>query len=520
MMYSTLTPAEMKALEQQWMQETGIPGILLMEHAAQGIVAALKRYAGHGRVLFLCGPGNNGGDGYAAARLWQAAGGVSVIWELTAQQRGDAALNRSLCLAENHRIPIHTLTDGPLPEDGQPIAAVVDALFGTGLTRPLSGKASELAAYAVRMYAAGIPVIAVDIPSGLDGATGKALGPAVRATETVTFHRLKQGLVLGESADHTGRLTVWPILMDADYGQGSISTPLRVMTPDSKPIGFSRKPGTHKGDCGKAVLLVGSMGMAGAAALCARAAIKGGAGLTFILARASIVPILQTLVPGAVCVPLPEKDGRLTDEAAAIAREKLQGADAAAIGCGLGQSDDLLPLLQVFHEAPCAVVWDADALNLLSAHKQLLPLPAKDYITPHPGEAARLLGCAAGDVLSDGLSALRRLHGVCGCSVLLKGARTLMTDGSAIAVNITGSPAMAKGGSGDILTGLLTALAAQHARCDDCSSIHTPLLMLQWAALAHGMAGLRAARLYGEAHVLPEQLCGCIRFDMEGMNEG
>lgn len=510
MMYQTIKPDEMKALEQAWMRETGIPGMLLMEHAAQGVVAALKRYTDHGRVLFLCGPGSNGGDGYAAARLWQAAGGQSSIWELTDRQKGDAALNRSLCLNRDRPIRICTLDEqASLPDGDEQPDAVVDAMFGTGLSRPLEGTARELAARTELWRRSGVPVIAVDIPSGLDGTTGKALGVAVHADETVTFHRLKQGLVLGDSADHTGRLTVHPILIPAAYG--AAADPIRVLTPDGRPLLPARRPGAHKGSFGKVVIFAGRMGMAGAAALCAKAAVRSGAGLTYILARASIVPVLQVLVPGAVCVPLPEQDGCLTAEAAAIAADRLRDADAAAVGCGLGQSDDLLPVLSAFREASCPVVWDADALNLLASQPSLLPLPARHAMTPHPGEAARLLGCATGEVLFDARAALHRLHDACGCHVLLKGARTLMTDGCYDAANITGSPAMAKGGSGDILTGIITALAAQQGTLT--------LETLQQAALVHGMAGIRAGARYGESHVLPEQLTDCIRFDEEGMKD-
>ena len=490
----TITPSQMKQLEADFMNEYHLPGALLMEHAAQGVVTALRELVSCGRVLFLCGPGNNGGDGYAAARLWQQAGGTSVIWQLIADASGDAGMN--LALAKQAGIPIcQPEEDAPLP----PCDAVCDALFGTGLNRAPEGPA---AAWIRRVNASGLPIVAVDIPSGMNGLTGKPMGPTIRAAVTVTFHRPKQGLVIADSAGYTGRLIVHPILIPQAYG---CQEGLRCLQPQELPSLLpARDPNAHKGTYGRTVLFVGSTGMAGAAALCAKAALKVGSGLTTLLVRASILPIVQMLVPGATCIVLPEENGFLTPAAGAFAAETLRGATAAAVGCGLSQSEDAIPVLKAFHEADCPVVWDADALNLLSTHPQLLPLPDKDFITPHPGEAARLLHCSTAQILADPLTALAQLHRIAGCQVLLKGARTLMTDGSAIAANLYGSPAMAKGGSGDILTGVLAGLLAQQLLPDD-------LTTLQCAALLHGLAGKRAAEQYGEYSVTPEAMVDCIR---------
>ncbi len=487
----TITPEEMKALETDYMQQTGVPGALLMEHAAQGVAAALGRHAApSGRVLFLCGPGNNGGDGYASARLWQARGGQSVIAEMSSAPRGDAGMNREL--ARQMGISLHPLRDAAAQLNG--CDAVCDALFGTGLDRAIEGEAAAIIA---QVNAAGKPVIAVDIPSGLHGKTGHPTGPVIRATETVTFHRMKQGLLLGESADWAGQIAVQPILMPAAWGD---VPGLRCMTPADLPALLPpRRPGAHKGTYGKAVLLVGSYGMAGAAALCARACVKAGAGLVYVLCPAAVLPVVQVLVPGAVCAALPERDGEIAPEAAEMASAWLHGATCGAIGCGLGQSKALLPILAAFRAAACPVIWDADALNLLAASTDLLPLPAHHVITPHPGEAARLLRASVPAVEGDRLAALRHLHARCGCGVLLKGARTLMTDGKVTAVNRFGSPAMAKGGSGDILTGLLCGLCCQRQDADMLEN-------MQMATLLHGLAGIRAAARYGERGVLPEQL--------------
>ena len=511
-MMTTIIPADMKALETRFMQENNVPGALLMEHAALGVVDAIARYTDKGTVVFLCGPGNNGGDGYAAARLWQDRGGQSHIIEVTTDVRGDALLNRQKALDAG--IPCELARDDAY-YDLPPCDVIVDALFGTGLARPVDGSAAHLIHCANDMTDFhDVPIIAVDIPSGIDGTTGEVLGwEAVRATETVTFHRIKQGLLLGNAPDFVGKITVQPITiplgdeLDDEYGG------LTIFSPADLGSGLFTRPQTcHKGDFGRVLLFCGSRGMAGAASLCTNAAMRAGAGLTTILCRESLLPILQTLAPGAMCAVLPERDGVLLPEAAEVARKALDRADAACIGCGMGQTDDLLPLLHLFAEADCPVVWDADALNLLAKHGDLLPLKDADVITPHPGEAARLLGCNADEITGDALSALHRLHEKYGCTVLLKGARTLITDGETTCCNLYASPALAKGGSGDVLAGIITALLAR--RIDPLDSVDAAA----YGALIHGLAGIRAAKKYGENCPLPTDIVDCIRLDGEGLD--
>ncbi|MBR3494442.1 MAG: NAD(P)H-hydrate dehydratase [Clostridia bacterium] len=488
-MRETITPQAMQALEQGWMRERGVPPVLLMEHAALGLAAAIRRRCA-GRelpVLFLCGPGNNGGDGYAAARLWRAEGGQSLVWELKAPASETAALVRSLALEAG--VPVETLQAAP--DQLPPCALIVDALFGTGLSRAPEGLPAALIRLA---NGSGVPVLAADIPSGLNGETGEAYDPCVQAAETVTFHRMKQGLLLRDGCRVSGEITVHPILIPPQAGD---VPGLRFLTPEELPEILPRRaPDSHKGTWGRAVLLVGSPGMAGAAALCAAACIRGGCGLTKILCPPELVPVLQVLVPGATCQALPEDP----EAAAALARQQLESADRAAVGCGLGTRESLLPLLRVFREAACPVVWDADALNLLARHPEALPLPAHHVITPHPAEAARLLGWDTGAVTREPLAALRALRERCGCRVLLKGARTLMTDGIHEAIQPIGTPALAKGGSGDVLTGLLTALLRRTRPAEDA------LLPLQAACWLHVQAALRGAAELGEDALAPEEL--------------
>ena len=495
----TITPAAMKALEATYMAESGVPGALLMEHAAQGVCAAVARYASVGdTALFLCGPGNNGGDGYAAARLWQSRGGHSIIWELNDRPRGDAGVNRRLAQAAG--IPLCPPGDAPdcLPS----CAVVVDALFGTGLDRMPTGTAAALIRLA---NGSGKPIIAVDVPSGLDGLTGRVLGEAVHATETITFHRPKNGLLLGNGPAYVGRVTVHPILIPAAYGA---APGMACLTPADLPRLVPPRPAcAHKGDLGRIVILAGSHGMAGAAALCTRACLKAGAGLVTVLCRADVLPLVQALAPGAVCQELPEKDGCLLPQAAGVAASALAGASSAIVGCGLGRTDDLLPVLSAFRQAVCPVVWDADALNLLASCPALLPLPVHAVITPHPGEAARLLNLSAPQITADAPAALSVLQARCGCHVLLKGARTLMTDGYITAVNPIGTPALARGGSGDVLIGLLGALLARARLAPGQTILET----MQLAVYLHARAAIDAASHYGEDCMPIEALVDFIR---------
>lgn len=481
-MFTTITPGAMQALEQQYMQAHGVPGALLMEHAAQAVCVALQRHIPGGHALFLCGPGNNGGDGYAAARLWQVMGGTAAVMELSAAAHGDAGMNRRLALEAGVSIRSAAL---PLP----PCDMLVDALFGTGLSRPAEGLAAEL----IRAMNQGdTPVLAVDIPSGLDGETGRALGETVHAVETVTFHRVKQGLLLRQGPACAGKITLAPILIPENYGD---APGLRWMDrQDVSRLIPPRPADCHKGSFGRVVIFAGSEGMAGAAAFAAGAAVKAGAGLTTVLCRQAVLPIVQALAPGATCQPLNRAD----------VPRLLARADAAVAGCGLGLETDALPVLAHFRQAACPVVWDADALNLLARTGETLP--ANAVITPHPGEAARLLGWTVQRVAEEPLGALSALHRRYGCHVLLKGAHSLMTDGTRTAVNVTGSPALAKGGSGDVLSGMLGALLARHLPC-------TQLEAMQLAALLHGEAGIRAAGQWGENCVTPMELIRSIRLD-------
>ena len=340
------------------------------------------------------------------------------------------------------------------------------------------------------------PVIAVDIPSGIDGETGAAPDAFIRASATVTFHAPKRGLYLTARREAVGKLTIADIgLWEMTYVTGTLKKALHpplcsVYTPLALRYLGKRKLSAHKGDCGRVLIYAGKTGMAGAAAMCLKAAVTAGAGLTTAACEKGIMPILQTLVPNAMCMEIGE------------AAQSPPAYDVLALGCGLGQSEEIWRNILSLWNPEKPSVWDADALNLLAKHP--MKLGKKAVITPHPGEAARLLGCAVEDILKDRLAAARALAEKYGCTAVLKSDVSVICaigeDGPEYMLNAVGSPALAKGGSGDALTGILAARLAQT----------DPLQAAAQACLWHGMAGVAGEKQYGQRELTTDQLISCL----------
>lgn len=515
-MLRTITPSEMKRVETRVMRETSITGEALMQNAAAHVARAVhRRMAGRaGLVVCLCGTGNNGGDGLAAMRILMEENPAfrGECWLLPGRLSADAQreLDRLTEAAGSPpRVAVHRI-EGifPIPEK---VACAVDALFGTGLSRPLEGAARTACEALQALAEAGVPVVAVDIPSGLNGETGQVMGAAVRACETVTFHRPKPGLYLGQGPDCAGEITVADIglgapeaaaLDDAD-GMRILERCDRLLPPRARTA--------HKGSFGRVVLWAGSRGMAGAAAIAATAALRAGAGLVTVACPDDVVDVVQTLCPCATCAPLSTQDEDAAWEALSSALER---ADALGAGCGLGQGPMaaalLERLLRFLHGRALPCVLDADALNLLARRPAWLADGAAHVLTPHPGEAARLLGVSTAEILADMPGAAARIRRRYGAAVVLKGARSVLCAEEGMALNSFGTPAMAKGGSGDALTGVMAALLAGRAAgayaMDD-------LFLMQAACALHGLAGERAARRCGERGMLATDLCACLGFD-------
>lgn len=479
-MLHTISPQDMQEMEHAFLDGTGYPSLLLMEHAAQAVVKELSDLVQPGsRVLFACGGGNNGGDGCAAARLWMAQGGQADVWLLKSpsQMKGDAGVNAGLLGACGARFNV---VYAEAPELPLGCAAVVDALFGTGLDRELDGAALSMVR---RINESGLPVVAVDIPSGVDGATGRVLGEAVRASVTVAFHRAKHGHFLFPGRELSGRLVVADIGILPDWdGAQSVDV---LEDADVHALLPARAKDAHKGTHGHVLCVAGSEGMAGAACLCTSAAIRAGAGLVTAACPMPVLGALQTLVPCAMARVVSygaSIDEGAGEELAALA----QGKRALALGPGLGTDEGTWRALTGLIASDIPKVIDADALNLLARHGG--QVGKNTVLTPHPGEMARLLGLSIEEIVGSPMECALRLSRQMGVCVLLKGATTMIAQGEELSMNITGCDGMGTGGCGDVLTGVIASLMAQGM---------SPMEAARVGAHVHGRAGERAQQRLG-----------------------
>ena len=500
-MRPVFSAAEMHDLDRRAMAELGIPGATLMENAGRGaaaVIAALLPSLGAprrgARVVIVCGKGGNGGDGFVVAR-WLRRRGVHPLVLLAARPAdvvGDAAVK----LAALRRAGVRPI----VIEDDVGAAArlaegqiVVDALVGTGARGAPGGL---IAALIERINASGRPVVALDIPSGLPADGGPPPGVALRAAATITFAGLKYGLVMPPGIDFAGRVTTVPIgIPDAEVARG-IRTWL-IERSDVAACCPPRPRDVHKGTYGHLLIVGGSLGKTGAAALAARAAMRTGAGLVTVATAASQQPVVAGLLLESMTEALAEtRAGSVALEAGDRVLELAAARDAVALGPGLGLDADTQELARTLArrlDRPLAL--DADALTALAGRLDLLrDSPASRCLTPHPGEMARLLGATVADVQRDrvgttrGVATAQRVH------VALKGATTVVgaPDGR-VFLNPTGNPGMASGGTGDALTGMLGAFLARRMEPADA---------LIAAVYLHGLAGdLAAARLGEESLV-------------------
>ncbi len=440
----------------------GLPGLVLMESAASAVTQVVAaRFAEAGRVLVVCGPGNNGGDGLAAARQLRCLGAdVEVVLPLGADSlRGDAA--KQLELARAFGVEVRGGGEGPVSAVEaalEGVAVVVDALFGTGLDRPLEGPLLEV----VRLLnASGRPVVAVDVPSGLSGSRADVFGETVDAAVTVTFGAPKVAHVLPPACYRCGDVAVAdigipPWVLEEHAALGVVEG---IDVAGWMP---RRAADAHKGHFGHLVVVAGRTGRAGAAALAARAGVVLGAGLVTVGTVAAAVAPLQALVPEAMVDVLPAgPDGTVSGEGL----EGLLGkATAVAVGPGLGTGDGPRRLVEaMIRDWKGPLLLDADALTLIAGRLEIVAArEGATVLTPHPGELARVLGRETADVVRDRLGAAADAARLGGAVVLAKGARTVVAaPGRRTLINPTGSPGLASGGAGDTLTGLIGSLLAQ-----------------------------------------------------------
>ena len=500
-MQPLFTAAEMRALDARAIATLGMPGPRLMEHAGRGAAAVIAREWAPLRgkhVLVLCGKGNNGGDGFVVARHLKARGARPRVLLVARRSEvgGDAAQALARWRGRIEEIhDEHGLTTLAHALDATDL--VVDALLGTGLTGPARGiVAQSIERVNVSAGRRGVPVVALDLPSGLGSDGGALLGPTVRATVTATFAGLKRSLMLHPAAPLAGRVVVVPIGIPPEEVARGLET-FALEEDDIRPLFPPRPPEAHKGTYGHLLVIAGSAGKTGAAALAGRAALRSGVGLCTVATPASQQPVVAGFSMELMTEPIAETSAQ---SLAVKAREHLVdlalARDAVAVGPGISLDPESQALARALvAEVPRPMVVDADALSALAGHLDLLEQgPAARVLTPHPGEMARMLGTSIAQVQADRIESVRRFCVEHRVHLVLKGARSVLgaPDGR-VFVNPTGNPGMATGGSGDVLTGMIGAFLAR--RFD-------PLAALQAGCYLHGLAGDLAAADRGEEGLL------------------
>lgn len=471
----------------------GTPGFELMQRAARATWRALVRHWPSANELsVVAGHGNNAGDGYLVAVLARRAGWHVRVLAVGDPQRlqGDAALAHAEAVSEGVAIQAWGA-------QSELRGIVLDALLGTGLTGEVRAPyAGAIAA----INGSGLPVAAVDIPSGLCADTGRILGAAVRADLTVTFIGLKLGLFTGDAADVVGELVFNDLQASAESFNG-VAISARRLTASSLPRLPGRAPTSHKGRYGHVLLIGGDRGFGGAILLSAQSALRSGAGMVSVATRSEHVSAALARIPEAMV---------LGTSSANQLMELLQKVSVLVVGPGLGQASWGRSLLSAAAKAPLPQVWDADALNLLAAEH--VSLPKDCVITPHPGEAARLLGMSTAQVQADRPAAAHALSKKYAAVVVLKGAGSLIAspDGR-LAVCHQGHPAMATAGLGDVLAGLVGALLAQGMEAFDAACLAVWLHANAGAQEGKSGRGLAASDLIPAIRQLLEEQAPCLK---------
>ena len=477
-----LNAEQMRNIDRRATERFGVPSIVLMENAAAAVVDAIfERYPDSDRVALLCGTGANGGDGFAVARHLENRGVVPVIIVVgdRASIRGDARVNLEIC--KRLGIPIYDVRE---PDDVETALAhasdadlLVDAIFGTGLNRPPGGIQADVIRALAELR---IPVLAVDLPSGANASSHQPFEPCVQAEVTVTFAAPKLCHVFQPAALYCGEVIVADITIP-EIAVEDEAVMLALITPkDVQPLVEPRLAATHKGTYGHVGVIAGSPGRSGAAVMCARGAIRTGAGLVTVMTD----PETAKLVHAGSIESMTYSGTDL--------HEFLRNKSAALVGPGLPDNEEAYRNTRAIVDAiELPLVVDASGLNAFASRAEdLNPRRLPRVITPHPGELARLLGSDTRSINDDRIAAVRDAARVANCVVVLKGHQTLVAEPDGhVYVNPTGNPGMASGGMGDVLSGIIAALLARGADPLDaaCAGVYL-----------HGLAGDLVAEKLGD----------------------
>lgn len=472
----------MRSADRWAIEEQGVDSLELMESAGRAVAEAVARLAPQGPVRVVCGKGNNGGDGLVAARLLRGMGFEAEVLLLWPAEE----------LSEDASANLGRLGPGVI-EDGSDVAAllagsggVVDAIFGTGF----SGAAREPAAAAIEaMNRCGAPVVACDIASGVDAATGEVAGAVVEAAVTVTFHGAKVGHYVAPGKWATGELLVAPIGIPPG-APGPVAA--GVIEPSVLDLLPRRGARSTKFSSGQVTIAGGSRGLTGAVRMSSTAAIRAGAGYATVAVPADLEPAFEAAEVEVMSRGIGATPGRLGTEAADELLAAFERAAAGVLGPGLGRDDDSLALArEVAPRIDAPLVIDADGLNAFAGRlDRLAARGAPTVLTPHAGELGRLLERDSAEIGRRRLAAAREAAAWSGAIVVLKGDDTIVTDGERVAVNAVAAPALATAGSGDVLSGITAALLARGLE---------PFAAACAAVIAHARAGQEAARRVGLA---------------------
>ena len=501
-----LNAAQMREADRRTIEEIGIPSLVLMENAGRQVVAAIEAVhsdLSEQHVAVLCGRGNNGGDGFVVARtLMQRGVDVSVfLIGLVAEVRGDARTN--LEILGRLGVTVVEIADSQAWElhfsQVSEATLIVDAMFGTGLSAPLSGLMETVVA---DVNGSGIPIVAIDLPSGLSADSHKPIGVSIEAGMTVTLAAPKLALVLPPAENHAGDVVIADIGIPTDVIESLDGPRVALLTRSAmRELITPRTADTHKGDYGRVLVVAGSRGKTGAAHLSALGALRSGAGLVTVATPACCLPTVAALGAEYMTEPIAERGEGLDPEDVDHILELAR--DVVAIGPGLGQAPSTRQFVRTLVDrATMPLVVDADGLNAFGEEPdRLAGREGRDVIiTPHPGEMARLVGMSSDEVQASRLEVAKNFAVAHHLYVVLKGHRTLIaTPDGKVFINPTGNPGMATGGTGDVLTGVIAAWLAQLLDAEAACKL---------AVYLHGMAGDLAEADEGEVALIASDVAG------------
>ena len=457
----------------------GMDESALMENAAAALAEAAASFR---RILIFCGNGNNGGDGFAAARLLSHQGkSVTVVTEAEPERMRGAAKENRLRLSETD---VRVIPFAALSREER-YDLIIDAILGTGFHGTVTGTFSDMISY---INSAAVPVVSADIPSGVNGDTGAADPISVKADQTVTFGFAKPGLFLYPGRSLAGTVTVREIGLPQECIDATEFLTETTGFSEARALLPPLAPDIHKGDMGRVMLIAGSEGMAGAAYLCTQAAVRSGAGLVTLACPSSVKDVEMTKLDEAMVLPLPDRDGALSALGTDVLVSEVKKRDAFGMGPGLRNTADVAALVRSILPTGVSGVLDADAINALAATpKEADGKPV--ILTPHPAEFSRLSGLSMESIAENRLESARQFASEHSVTLVLKGASTVVAapDGRC-AINLSGNPGMATGGSGDVLTGILTAFLG-------CGM--APYDAARLGVYVHGFAGDLAAKTTG-----------------------